>query len=57
MNAETKIVLILVTLLAIGFGLIAYGLGVSTKLALLGQGLVMVFVAVSLLGAIWRRRL
>src|SRR5690606_20377181 len=39
MSGETKIVLTLLVVLALGVGLIAYGLGLTTKLASLGVGI------------------
>ena len=54
MNAEAKIALIIIALISAGLFLIACGLGLTSKLAIVGTGIAITAAAASLLGAIWR---
>ena len=55
MNAETKIALVLMAVLAVGVALIAVGLGGTSKLAMVGTGIAVTAVCTSMLAAMWGR--
>ncbi len=55
MNAETKLALVLLALMAFGVSLIAYGAGVLTsKLGAVVTGVAIVWVAAALMRILWR---
>ena len=56
MNAETKLALVVLAILCVGVGMIAYGLGLTTRLASTGTGIALVITALVMFGHLWRTR-
>lgn len=56
MNADTKLFLVFITVFAAGIALVAIGLGVTTKTALVATGVLLCICTAKAMSAIWRGR-
>ncbi len=54
MNADTKLFLALITVFGCGIALVAVGLGVTTKTALVATGVLLCLCAAKAMGILWR---